>query len=67
MLDYNEMVASMIILANAETFLVCVELGEIPLLCKLKELNQFIDDKSCPQLITAHPPKLQCNSISPEQ
>ena len=41
MLDYNEMVASMVILVNAKRklyrmLLVCAEL---PLLCKLKKLN----------------------------
>ena len=49
MLDYNEMVASMIILANAETFLVCVELGEIPPLCKLKEL--ICEARSMPHIL----------------
>ena len=42
MLDY-EMVASVVMLVNAKRqlrmLLVCVESGEIPPLCNLKELN----------------------------
>ena len=43
MLDYNEMVASMAISESAKRhyrmLLVCIESGEIPALCELKELN----------------------------
>lgn len=46
---YCVMIASMAILTNEKTFripLACVELGEIPPVCKLKELNSLYCEAS---------------------